>query len=949
MARTHRTEEGYLRALAHYEENFTEIKQRYAKTPGITDAYIRRFSTVPHVKAAFEAVDGYLENRTALLSQSDGTVPLSIINKCAARGMTVFADVKTEHRRKVLVARFNQRRGTSVPSSVIDRLVSLYPDAELDATAENIYSLINNRVLVHAKAESFELASPIPDTLDKIFSPKTGEYLAFSAALRGLTPVQRLVIAHQYNLMPILYGHAANPLKIEQVALGNQSIASRYEHELDPHLAALKHDSNQQPLSIAEICTDVAAFEDVLSVSTNQKLPSGSERLSVQGLRDVTLVIGGKILYLHDTAYAWDWASQTPDFESWLQSAVRTNYPTEQQARGWECIQAAISDGVLELLGTSPGEYRLVFSRAFYEQSIDELERAVVANAMGIDRLLYGSDLTTTLKHRLGDTRPEVHIQRAANPEIVEFAEPDLAPVRQSLALEALNIEAQAPLRQLLLTIFGDTYDFDKPTAAQWSIIADDLLNAYNMHIENPNHEHEVYDELTKAQVSLAWTYARGGDLTAMGRLFSINHEDFEDYIGEGLLYIRAQFESIPPARLKKTIHILEERRTTTQHAIKHDSTAEGTRLEGHDFRQPTRWASDRIVIIPGEHNTRIYNGIRPLDIYLSAVRKLSKMSYKDEVAACKAVEAGVLAEAKLNDGAVAEEDRVDYQRLVARGKEASDDIITAHLRLVISIAKRYPYRAGLDFSDYIQEGNLGVMHALEKYDYKPGYRFSTYAAYWANQYMQRAFNGQSRTIRVSNEVSENIQRYYAYTRSYTEEHSYHPTDKEIRQHFDWSPLMLESVEAAIRQVHIPLTAPTNTLENGDYDEVGDLLTDAFELSPEEYLAQAETLSTISNAVQSTLLDAGMHVQALAMTLRHGLELRTEVIDDEFITTHSITEGTRYSVKEISAMLGKDSTTVDYYIRRARAKLNEPKPRQRLAYLLGKVDSPKLQSKRAAE
>ncbi|MGH3357005.1 MAG: sigma-70 family RNA polymerase sigma factor [Nocardioidaceae bacterium] len=143
--------------------------------------------------------------------------------------------------------------------------------------------------------------------------------------------------------------------------------------------------------------------------------------------------------------------------------------------------------------------------------------------------------------------------------------------------------------------------------------------------------------------------------------------------------------------------------------------------------------------------------------VYLHEIGRIALLTAEQEVAIAKMIEAGLLAGEALADGA-ALEDEHDLRLLVALGEEARQTLIQSNLRLVVAMAKRYTGH-GLSMLDLVQEGNLGLMRAVEKFDYKRGFKFSTYATWWIRQSISRAIADQGRTIRIPVHVVEAVQR----------------------------------------------------------------------------------------------------------------------------------------------------------------------------------------------
>ena len=144
--------------------------------------------------------------------------------------------------------------------------------------------------------------------------------------------------------------------------------------------------------------------------------------------------------------------------------------------------------------------------------------------------------------------------------------------------------------------------------------------------------------------------------------------------------------------------------------------------------------------------------------IYLREIGRVPLLTAEDEVELAKSIEAGLFADEKLRGGSPEGAEAADFEFLVAEGERSKQRLIEANLRLVVSIAKRYIGR-GLVFLDLIQEGNLGLIRAVEKFDYTRGYKFSTYATWWIRQAITRAIADQARTIRVPVHMVETINK----------------------------------------------------------------------------------------------------------------------------------------------------------------------------------------------
>ncbi|MDQ8701102.1 RNA polymerase sigma factor [Streptomyces sp. LHD-70] len=247
---------------------------------------------------------------------------------------------------------------------------------------------------------------------------------------------------------------------------------------------------------------------------------------------------------------------------------------------------------------------------------------------------------------------------------------------------------------------------------------------------------------------------------------------------------------------------------------------------------------------------------------YLREIGRIPLLTAAEEVELARRVEAGLFAEEKLTrspdlDSQLA----LDLDKLVVMGRMAKRRLIEANLRLVVSVAKRYVGR-GLTMLDLVQEGNLGLIRAVEKFDYARGFKFSTYATWWIRQAMSRALADQARTIRVPVHVVELINRVVRVQRRMLQERGYEPTPEEVAAHLELPPERVGEV-LRLAQEPVSLHAPV-----GEEDDVslGDLIEDGDAASPVESAAFL-LLRQHLEAVLSTLGERERKV----VQLRYGL------------------------------------------------------------------------------
>ncbi len=247
---------------------------------------------------------------------------------------------------------------------------------------------------------------------------------------------------------------------------------------------------------------------------------------------------------------------------------------------------------------------------------------------------------------------------------------------------------------------------------------------------------------------------------------------------------------------------------------------------------------------------------------YLKLIGKVALLNAAEEVDLARRVEAGLYAGHKLaGDGDLGEKLSRELRWLVHEGEAAKRHLIEANLRLVVSVAKRYTGR-GMSFLDLIQEGNLGLIRAVEKFDYARGFKFSTYAMWWIRQAITRAMADQSRTIRLPVHVNEVINKLARTQRELLQDLGRDPEPAELALALD---MTVEKVDEIQRYGREPISLDTSLGEDGD-TSFGDLIEDSDAVVPAE-AADAVFLREQLHAVLDTLTER----EAGIMALRYGL------------------------------------------------------------------------------
>ncbi|MFP5336394.1 MAG: RNA polymerase sigma factor [Actinomycetes bacterium] len=251
-----------------------------------------------------------------------------------------------------------------------------------------------------------------------------------------------------------------------------------------------------------------------------------------------------------------------------------------------------------------------------------------------------------------------------------------------------------------------------------------------------------------------------------------------------------------------------------------------------------------------------------PVKDYLKQIGKVALLNAEQEVELAKRIEAGLFAEEKLNSGEKLDaRTRRELEWIAHDGRRAKNHLLEANLRLVVSLAKRYTGR-GMLFLDLIQEGNLGLIRAVEKFDYTKGYKFSTYATWWIRQAITRAMADQARTIRIPVHMVEVINKLARVQRQMLQDLGREPTPEELAKELDMTPEKVVEVQKYGRE---PISLHTPLGEDGD-SEFGDLIEDSEAVVP----ADAVSFTLLQEQLHS-VLDTLSEREAGVVSMRFGL------------------------------------------------------------------------------
>ncbi len=248
---------------------------------------------------------------------------------------------------------------------------------------------------------------------------------------------------------------------------------------------------------------------------------------------------------------------------------------------------------------------------------------------------------------------------------------------------------------------------------------------------------------------------------------------------------------------------------------------------------------------------------------YLREIGRVRLLSAADEVELARSVEAGLFAEDRLaHEPGLDERLRGELRQIALHGREAKRRLIEANLRLVVSVAKRYVGR-GLPLLDLIQEGNVGLIRAVEKFDYVKGYKFSTYATWWIRQAISRALADQGRTIRMPVHVVETVNKVLRIQRQLAQQFGREPSTDELAKELGLEPSRIVDLLTLAAE---PVSLHSPVGEAAD-NELGDLIEDSDSAPPSEFVAQV----MLKDHIDHVLSSLGERERAV-VRLRYGLD-----------------------------------------------------------------------------
>jgi RNA polymerase primary sigma factor len=292
-----------------------------------------------------------------------------------------------------------------------------------------------------------------------------------------------------------------------------------------------------------------------------------------------------------------------------------------------------------------------------------------------------------------------------------------------------------------------------------------------------------------------------------------------------------------------------------------------------------------------------------PAAMYLREISRVPLLSAADEVTLAKAIERAKAAQKELTRPGLAREERAKYQADIERGDAARRRLTESNLRLVVSVAKRYVGR-GVPLLDLIQEGNIGLTRAVEKFDWRKGFKFSTYATWWIRQAITRAIADQARTIRIPVHMVETINKLIQVSRRLQQELGREPSPDEIAR---LAGMPAEKVREIFRASQVPISLQTRVGEE-DESDLGEFIADQAAIAP----AEAVTYELLKEQIDDVLDELTLR-ERRALQLRFGLE-----------------DGRRRTLEEVGAELGVTRERARQIEAEALRKLRHPKLSRKL-------------------
>jgi len=344
--------------------------------------------------------------------------------------------------------------------------------------------------------------------------------------------------------------------------------------------------------------------------------------------------------------------------------------------------------------------------------------------------------------------------------------------------------------------------------------------------------------------------------------------DDILEVLDDELLDDEEALDGIVKALRKAGIDIELESRAANNEAFEEKPAEEEEEEEALDNGKDT-WGNDAYDLTEiGVDDT--------VALYLREMSRVPLLSNSEEVSIARRIEEGREAQLVLGNNGHDPDERFRLQNLINDGLDARDHLIRANTRLVVSIAKKYVGR-GVPFLDLIQEGNLGLMKAVEKFEYQRGYRFSTYATWWIRQTITRSIADQGRTIRVPVHMSDRIRRLYRRAQEIEQESGTRPTPEQLAEEFNLEP---RKVQWMMRVSWQPLSLERPVGDDED-SELANFIEDDSAPTPADTTHQMLLRDKLEESL-STLSPREVRILRMRFGLQNGRSYTLEEVGKKF-------------------------------------------------------------------
>jgi len=406
------------------------------------------------------------------------------------------------------------------------------------------------------------------------------------------------------------------------------------------------------------------------------------------------------------------------------------------------------------------------------------------------------------------------------------------------------------------------------------------------------------------ADATLADPELAGPELSgAEPGLEEVDLEDLDDLIGEdGEVAIDLEEAEIPAEETEE----VEEAEPAAEPAASPEGASNVVKLnaESSEEEEEILVLGDDDDDLPAAQVAVAGATADPVKDYLKQIGKVPLLNAEQEVELAKRIEAGLFAEHKLEtEKRLSAPYRADLEAVAEDGRRAKAHMLEANLRLVVSVAKKYSDR-GLSLLDVVQEGNLGLIRAVEKFDYSKGYKFSTYAMWWIRQAIQRGFADSARTIRLPVHVLEMLSKLSRVERDMHQRLGREPTPEELAVELDRTP---DQIEELLRTSRQPISLDSTIGEDGE-TSIGDLIEDVDAPEAGELVDRQLMADQLRNA-----LSALTPREATIMSMRFGLY-----------------DGNPHTLDEIGKALGLTRERIRQLEKQSLSKLRHPSRAQPL-------------------